>query len=534
MKNLILTSIVFISTVLSELAFLSIQGQTNLIPTEKYLSFFIILFIFSFIRNNVWRRLAMNMVVGLSFFQMMHLQFFGIPVYPNAIYLLFAETGEIAGTLIQQLNLFFIPLVLTIIPLTLNLFTDHKLTKLNKLKSIPYLHFLFLFYLVYNPLRTYVTGNTWGRQPSTQEFLGMNIYLSSSYFLGRILPAKLSSSRKHEKTIISLEKDPSIKFDGNIILVLGESQAASHMSLFDYKRETTPFLKSIKDDDNFFYRKAISSGVSTDVSVAFFLNNTFGKYGVSDVVSGKKCFFNLAKQNNISTRFYSSQSQQQLRYITNSICPKFIDDYKNLDTIQPNIENENAADDLELLTHFFKTDINQKNFTILHQRGGHSPYKLRYPKNQTIFKLTGKYQEDRVNHYDNAVFQLDLFMKKLIEKVQISETPTIVIYVSDHGEGLGEEGVWGHASLKRPSVEIPFLVYTHQADELKERLSSFQENPTHLDISLFISQLLGHKALIKDPNYTYIIYGNDMDGFAGYAEAIFENGKLKELIKKDI
>jgi glucan phosphoethanolaminetransferase (alkaline phosphatase superfamily) len=529
MGNILLTFITFITTIAGELLFLISQNQEILIPSDKYISLFIFLLVFSCIRQKQLRFISMNMVVILSFFQMMHLQFFGIPVYPNAIFLFFAESNEVFGTVFQDFSLFFIPCVFSLIPLVIN---SVAFRKIQKLKTVPYLHFLFLFYLIYNPVRTFVTGNTWGRQPSTQEFLGMNVYLSTSYFLGKILPAKLSSTKVHEKSIIKLTPDFKNTFKGNIIFVLGESQTANHLSLFGYKRKTTPYLDSMKNDKNFVFKRAISGGVSTDVSVAFLLNNTFGKYGIADIVSGKHCLFNLAKKSGFKTRFYSSQSQQQLRYVTNSICPKFIDDYKNLDHIEPEIENENAADDLKLLEHLFKTDLNESTLTILHQRGGHLPYNLRYPKSQTTFQLIGDYKKDQVNHYDNAVIQLDIFMSRLISQVKKSKTPTIILYVSDHGEGLGEEGVWGHASLKRPSFEVPLLVYGHKADSVIKRVKKLNENPTHLDISLFISRLLGFKNNMSGKPYSYTIYGNDLDGFAGYLETTFKDGKLINILKK--
>lgn len=540
MHNFILTNVVFFTTVAVELIFNFYKETPSHLSVEKFIGLFVILFIFSFIKNNFWRRLSMNFVVGLSFFQMMHIQFYGMPVYPMAIYLLFADTKEAFDVLIQELGIFTIPTLLVFPAIILNVFTDKKAFLL---KKVPYLHFLFIFYFIYNPARTLVTGNTWGRQPSTQEFMGMNIYLSTSYFLGKILPHKIFKNQLAKE----LDVKPSSLFilkekpqDLDIVIVLGESLSANHLSLLGYSKKTTPYLDSLIDDPNFFFRRGISSGVSTDVAVAMLMNNTYGPNGSEDVFLGHQCLFELAKRNNFKTKFYSTQSSQQLRYITNSICPSAIEDYKDLDTLHPTIDNANKADDRLSIRALTQLDKSKNYFIMLHQRGSHSPYELRYPKENITFPLTGNYDQDRVIHYDNSVVEFDNFMKEAISKVKEISDKALIVYVSDHGEGLGEEGVWGHAALKRPSVEIPVLFYTHNVPELHEKLNSLPENPTHFNISLFITKLLGWKidtAGVEDifdipKNYT--ILANDIDGFAGYLETEFKDGKLISIQRKDI
>lgn len=467
---------------------------------------------------------------------MMHLQFYGIPVYPNAIYLMFADSSEVLGTLLESLFLFIIPSALVLPSILLNVFMDKK--KSPFIKGFRFLHFFFIFYFIYNPIRTYATGNTWGRQPSTQEFLGTNIYLSLSYFSGKILPYKLSKKQKTKAYKPHIEFKPTKPFPGNIIFILGESLSSNHISLFGYKRQTTPFLNSLKNNPHFLYREGISSGVSTDIAVAMLMNNTYGLRGAEDISSGKRCLFNLAKRSQFKTHFYSTQSQEQLRYITNSICLRSIDHYKSLEEIEPNIDNPNKANDFNLIDQLPESDEgSSQNFFILHQRGSHSPYNLRYSKEfQKFPPKSSNYNQDRINQYDNTVLSFDSFMKKIITKIQQYKKPTILLYVSDHGEGLGEEGVWGHAALKSPSFKVPVFLYRHNIS-WPESISNMPKNPTHFNLSLFISKLLGHKQsqydiLSSAPNYQ--ILGNDLDGFAGYLETLFEDGELKSITRKDI
>jgi hypothetical protein len=81
-----------------------------------------------------------------------------------------------------------VPILFTLLPLFLGHWILKKIHLSLQFKWLP---LLVLIYLIYNPVRTAITGNTWGRQPSTRELAGMNMYLSLSYFMGRILPAKI-------------------------------------------------------------------------------------------------------------------------------------------------------------------------------------------------------------------------------------------------------------------------------------------------------------------------------------------------------
>jgi glucan phosphoethanolaminetransferase (alkaline phosphatase superfamily) len=530
MNHIFLSIIAFLVTIISENLFFIVNKSQSLVPINNYIGLYIACLLFTFIKGPKLRLFFLALIPTLSIFQMLHISFYGVPVYPSAIYLMFTEVGEVFGTLKEEISLFFIPLLVSL-PLIGTLYFANKKIKPNK--SIPFLPVLLFFYLAYNPIRTGLTGNSWGRQPSTQEFMGMNIYLSLSYFSGRILPSKLFRKKTDDSYNSKFTFKDGPKFNGNIILVIGESLSANHLSLLGYSRPTTPYLDTLKEDSNFYFSKGVSSGVSTDVAVAFIANNTFGLDGQKAVIQGKQCLFKLAKKSQFKTTFYSSQSQQQLRYITNSLCLSSVDNYKNLEVLHPNISDSNAADDLILLSSI-KEDLfknsSTNNLYVLHQRGSHGPYNLRYPKNQATFKLVKDYKKDRVNHYDNSVIEFDKFMKSLIESVKSQDKPTIIIYMSDHGEGLGEEGVWGHAALKKPSFSIPILAYFHNTKPKQ----NFTKEPTHLEMTLYISELLGHKSDITFPINNYSILGNDMDGFAGYLELSFEDGELKQYTRKDI
>ncbi|WP_408098743.1 phosphoethanolamine transferase [Peredibacter sp. HCB2-198] len=489
----------------------------------KYFGVYAFLFAATFIPGKFLRYVFLSFVMILNAFQMGHLSYYGTQLLPNEIYLLLTQFHEVQGTLLVEIDHVLIPLLFTVIPCLLGLIAFRSVKELYQIK---FMGLLFCLYFIYNPIRTLVTGNTWGRQPSTRELGGMNVYLAFSYFTGKILPHKIM--RGTQQVVKSPALDLQIKAErptewDKVIFILGESLTPNHMELFGYDKPTTPFLKSIAQNPHFFYTRALSSGVSTDIAVAFLLNMGFGPAGSIKAAKGEHCLFKLAKNQKYTTHFLSIQSAEQLRYIAPYLCAASLDEYKTLEDISPTTEDHQAALDRDLLPALKELISKpERQFIMLHQRGSHPPWELRFSPQSVVFKGNSK-----TDHYDNSVFEFDTFMKEFYSIVEKSKQSILVVYVSDHGEALGEGGNWGHGALIPASWEVPFLAISFNA-ELPVEITSIQKNVTHYNLSMILAKELGY-ALNQDaskPVENYVIYGNDIDGFAGQVEVKFkENGE---------
>lgn len=446
-----------------------------------------------------------------------HLSYFGTQVLPNGIWLLLTQFDEIKGTLLVEYQHILIPLVFTLVPAVLGWIAIKKSKDLYGTKI---LGVLFCLYFIYNPVRTFVTGNTWGRQPSTRELSGMNVYLSFSYFLGRILPHKMmqGSASSVSNASTELKLTPTQPEWDNIVVILGESLTPHHMSLYGYEKPTTPFLLSQIEDPNFFHTIALSGGVSTDITVAFLINMGFGEAGSTKAAKGSHCVFKLAKEQKFTTHFLSSQSAEQLRYIAPFLCASSLDDYKSLEDISPETPDHQAADDKVLLPYLEKIlSFDAKQFVILHQRGSHGPWERRSLAKNRVFP-----HDSKIGHYDNSVVEFDLFMKDLFDLLQRTNKKTLLIYLSDHGEALGQDGRWGHGQLIRPAFEIPLMIHSFHK-ELPVGTRLIPKYVPHYNVSLYLANAIGfspNQDFIQ-PVKDYVIFGNDIDGFAGKANVLF-------------
>jgi len=164
---------------------------------------------------------------------------------------------------------------------------------------------------------------------------------------------------------------------------------------------------------------------------------------------------------------------------------------------------------------------------VLHQMGNHGPeYYRRYPKEFEQFKpmcMTGELrdctQEEIDNSYDNAILYTDYFLSEVISflKRYDEEFATTMLYVSDHGESLGEHGFYLHAApyaiAPKEQTHVPAIVWMGRNFDFKlEQLKPYKDYHLSQD-DLFCTLLVvfelnsktcksKHDVLIQNQNLT--------------------------------
>lgn len=94
---------------------------------DKYLGIFLMFLVFTFLKGPKFKFIALSSVLFLNLIQMSHISFYGTQVLPAEIWLLFTQMGEINGTLKEEFYHVLIPILFTIVPITLGWFSFQKL-----------------------------------------------------------------------------------------------------------------------------------------------------------------------------------------------------------------------------------------------------------------------------------------------------------------------------------------------------------------------------------------------------------------------
>ncbi|OYZ62107.1 MAG: hypothetical protein B7Y17_04410 [Sulfuricurvum sp. 24-42-5] len=121
---------------------------------------------------------------------------------------------------------------------------------------------------------------------------------------------------------------------------------------------------------------------------------------------------------------------------------------------------------------------------VLHQMGNHGPaYYKRYPKSFEKFSPVCKSnqleqctQSQITNAYDNAILYTDYFLSKVIGLLKANDEKfaTAMFYVSDHGESLGENGLYLHgfpyAIAPEAQKHVPAVMWFGKQYEIKKEI----------------------------------------------------------------
>ncbi|GGZ89498.1 membrane protein [Algibacter mikhailovii] len=241
-----------------------------------------------------------------------------------------------------------------------------------------------------------------------------------------------------------------------VILVLGETVRADHLGINGYKRQTTPLISKIKNIVSFqnIYTPHTYTGSSLPriISSASINTNPLNKLvSVYDVYNS--CNFN--------TVWFGNQ-ELEVSYeslVKTNKAVVLVDSLRS-------VYSFNKVLDENLLPPFKKEIIKkQRGLYSLHMIGSHWWYENRYRDIFRVFQpvMDSKHipsleAEQIINSYDNTILYLDFFLNSIIGSLDNIDEPVVLIYISDHGEALGENGKWLHAqdidACKNPAMLV--------------------------------------------------------------------------------
>ena len=345
--------------------------------------------------------------------------------------------------------------------------------------------------------------------PMTNRHSARNFFISLNYFTFGILPQKYLSSGTNYNV---LKKPKLLNNDINrtVILVIGESLRADKFRLDD-NNTLTPNLQELKNKGLVSSKSIYSGGTITKVSIATLINRLKYPRSSLQITQEDNCLFRLAKENKFHTYFISRQGGKKLEIVRDIMCPKYIDKFIDKDDFGNYITPVGYDEDLATVLDRLNI-LNVKSFIVLHHRGSHSPYSLQYPSSFDIG-----------SSYDNTVRYTDYSLSQLIDFVQHNANhETFLIYVSDHGELLGENGKHGHGTFEKEVYTVPALMYTNTKNKALKK--QFNNIKSQYDIANYITSLLGYKSDALDKDKEIYILNSDLDGYSGYGIIQIQNG----------
>ncbi len=262
----------------------------------------------------------------------------------------------------------------------------------------------------------------------------------------------------------------------DVIVVIGEALRADHLSINGYERPTTPLLQlqnNVVSLSNIY-----SQHTYTSASIPHIL--TCADSSSTELAYARHSFIQNFADEGYSTSWLSNQDYGH-SYAT------FINETDT--TIFPNASKTvfvyNSWTDMDLLPPLKQLMAQQTshNLYIIHTIGSHWYYNLHVPESLQLFQpltnnrvVTSNTQEQVINSYDNTVLCFDAFLNSVI--MHFENRPAILLYLSDHGESLGENGIYLHASGAEECKYPAALVwYSDKYEQLfPDKIAALKEN----------------------------------------------------------
>jgi lipid A ethanolaminephosphotransferase len=257
------------------------------------------------------------------------------------------------------------------------------------------------------------------------------------------------------------------------VLVIGESARAANFSLYGYSRPTNPELAR---QDVLSFSDVSSCGTSTAVSLPCMFQDV-GRAAYKDTFAlRREGLLDVLQRTGIAVLWRDNNSGCK------GVCDRV--PYESVSNLQvPGLCSDGECHD-EILLHGLQAQVDKLKgdaVIVLHMHGSHGPaYYKRYPPAFEVFtpvcdtiQLDRCPRESIVNAYDNTLRYTDHVLSAAIDLLR-SNAPrfdTALLYVSDHGESLGENGIYLHgmpyALAPREQIQVPMLLWLSEG--LRER-----------------------------------------------------------------
>jgi lipid A ethanolaminephosphotransferase len=299
-----------------------------------------------------------------------------------------------------------------------------------------------------------------------------------------------------------------------VFLVIGETARAANFELDGYARHTNPRLRRM--DNVLFFRDVHSCGTSTATSVPCMFSHLGRRDFDVDAASSRSNLLDALGRGGVGIQWREN----------NSGCKHVCDRVARVDYVgggQGDCTRAHCFDSIMLqgLREQLR-ETPQNTLIVFHQAGSHGPaYAERYPPQFEAFTPVCRSAElgrcaraAVVNAYDNTIVYTDHVLAESIELLKSvgAQFDSLLIYVSDHGESLGEHGLYLHAApyfiAPEEQIHVPLVMWMSEGYRTRSRtdltcLRARTSQPaTHDDV---YHTLLGALGLRSD------VYRRDLD-----------------------
>lgn len=389
------------------------------------------------------------------------------------------ETSKAEAFSYLSINAFFTVTALSILPVVY-LYKVNIVYKSFKIESVQRLKLLFLstlslLFIVFFFYGDYASVGRNNRQLSSYITPLKSVVSGYKFIRNNYFNEPVKFTVLDDSPILLTQHDDGKRV---ILMVVGETARAESFSLNGYDKPTNQFTRSY---DPISFKNMSSCGTATAVSVPCMFSALGRDEYQKKIAVNQQNLLDIVKLANVDVLWLDNN--EGCKGACNRVTTINTDKAKthNLcdgDYCFDEVLLSPLKDKLSHLTH-------QTTLIVVHLIGSHGPtYYRRYPAEFSEFlpdcqrsDIQNCTQEQIINTYDNTIAYSDYVLAKMIAALSSLEpsiegkgnVQTSMLYVSDHGESLGEKGLYLHgfpyAFAPTQQTHIPMLFWTNNKNK---------------------------------------------------------------------
>ena len=351
----------------------------------------------------------------------------------------------------------------SMLALVISVFISMKRFRMEHITS-KWFHFILSLIIVLAPLNVGATNNAIVKRIPYSIFFTVTEYIDNRTSVDTIRPDFKGSATCNTDSI-------------TVVFIIGESLRASSMQINGYERATTPLL--CQEDNVVSMSNIYSDYILTHLSIPHFMtrsdeNHPDRAYSERSFISlMKRAGYSsawLANQESIKSFVYFMKECDRLKYVSSGKVSYIYDKWLDTD-----------------LLPFYDEELSRpesRKLIILHTVGSHWYYNTHFTDEYEKFQpvtdskiLSSNSYEQIRNSYDNSILYSDYFWNQVINRLR--NRNAVLIYLSDHGESMGEDGHFIHGSVDNEPQHLPgcFIWYSDEyARRYPQKVRSLRSN----------------------------------------------------------
>lgn len=305
----------------------------------------------------------------------------------------------------------------------------------------------------------------------------------------------------------------------DVVLIIGESFARCHSSLYGYDKETNPRMTAYRDSSMLFTFDSIDAPAPTTAESIRLMLSTYSQAD-EESESDKKWYefttiIELMQDCGYDTYWFGNQARGSKKNGATRVFAEACQQQKFLQ--HEGADRYNVTTDMVLVDSSYQYAREAKpdghHFIIYHMMGSHFDFAMRYPKEFARFTEKDYASQPETHRttlasYDNSILYNDEVVCQIINLYR--DKDAVVIYVPDHGQVMYRNprfpDYFSHGNKKNAlsydlGVEIPFIIYAsplyqERHPAIMQRIRERQSEPVRWnsdDLPYLILDLIGVK-----------------------------------------